>query len=188
MIIDTETHVFHRLLPTETNPEVSLVHRYSWHAYAGALLVAEMDRAGVDKTFLISYDAESVGYDLVQRGKSPEDFLGGRKYTLSYVRKYPDRFIWFNTLSMPRLHRDYLDLLRADLDDGASGVKIFVAHHEMALDDPQLMAVFEICARHGGRVLLSFEATNPPRTPSVRDLLEQLPSVLDAFSQASFLV
>src|SRR3990170_8282874 len=99
MIIDTETHVFHRLLPTETNPEVSLVHRYSWHAYTGDLLVAEMDRAGVDKTFLISYDAESVGYDLVQRGKSPEDFLGGRKYTLSYVRKYPDRFIWFNTLS-----------------------------------------------------------------------------------------
>ena len=52
MLIDTEVHVYYRMNPIEANPEASLVQPWTWHEMGGDLLVAEMDRAKVDKAFL----------------------------------------------------------------------------------------------------------------------------------------
>ena len=60
MVIDTEVHIVHRVYLREINPTRSLTEPYSWHSHDGDLLVAEMDRAGVDQAFLISYTAQDV--------------------------------------------------------------------------------------------------------------------------------
>ena len=57
MIIDTECHVLFRVFPRESNPSRPMTTRASWHEYSGDLFAAEMERSGVDKGFLISYDA-----------------------------------------------------------------------------------------------------------------------------------
>src|SRR5262245_50214689 len=101
MIIDTETHVIYRVFPRETYPDEPLTFRMSWHEHSGSLLVAEMDRAGVDKTFMINYDADDIAwwFKFVGREQDSMDEVGGLRYTLeSAIKKHPDRFLWFSTL------------------------------------------------------------------------------------------
>jgi len=99
VIIDTECHVLFRTFPRESNPDRPITTRASWHEYSGDLFAAEMERSGVDKGFLISYDADDIRWYLEETvGGDATDFYGGRKYTLeSAVKKYPDRFLWFAT-------------------------------------------------------------------------------------------
>ena len=186
MVIDSETHVIERLMPIETNPEMSPTRRFTWHPHSGDLLVAEMDRAGVDKVIMISYDADDVHHWLRSVGKRAEDFRGGKKYTLLYVRKYPDRLLWFTTLADPLRHPDYLDIMRSDLDEGALGIKVFPAHCLIAADDPRLMAAYRVCAERGGKIMIALEDRDPPRTPLLREYHEQLDRVFSTFPDAHF--
>src|SRR5712691_1072044 len=89
--VDTESHVIYRVFPVESNPDRSPVFRATWHAHSGDLLAAEMERAGVDHAFLISYDAEDILWYLQMEGAGLEDCISGRKYTLeSAVKKHPE--------------------------------------------------------------------------------------------------
>src|SRR4051794_39394027 len=47
-VVDTETHTFVRAWPAETSPQVSPVDPFTRADHSGDLLVAEMDRIGVD--------------------------------------------------------------------------------------------------------------------------------------------
>lgn len=185
MIIDTESHVIFRLWPIESNPTQSRVRRYTWHEHSGDLFVDEMDRAGVDRAFLISYDAEDILWYLQLNGSVAEDCVSGKKYTLSAVRKYPDRFIWFTTIKDPR-RPDTLDRLRADFEEGAVGIKIFPAFFPIAMDDPAMLGVLRLCAELDRRVIIAFEDTKPPETPSVSEYFEQLDRVLAQFPGVRF--
>lgn len=180
MIIDTESHVFYRLFPQETNPGRSYALRASWHEYSGDLFAAEMHRAGVDGSFLMSYDGQDMERWLVTEGGTAEDFIGGRKYTLSAVRKYPERFLWFATLKDPKNPRA-VEQAREDLDYGALGLKILPPYLGMAADDPALMAVYRVCAERNRRIVLSFEDTRPPETPTVTEYFEQLAGMVTEF-------
>lgn len=180
MIVDTETHVIFRLWPIEANPEQSLTHGYTWHEHSGDLLVDEMDRAGVDKAFLISYDSQDISWYLRRNNATEEDMAGGKKYTLSAVRKYPERFLWFSTLKDPR-RADVLDLVRADFAAGAVGIKIFPAYFPLPVDHPNVMEVYRLCLESDRRVMIAFEDTSPPLTPSVVDYFQQLDRVLVQF-------
>ncbi len=184
MIIDTETHIFYFARPSRTtdNP---LVNHYAWHEHSGDLLVAEMDNAGVDRTFLISYDAEDLRWDAEHKGYAVEDFAGGRKYTQLAFEAHRDRFWWFNTVRNPTT-RDAVRQARDDFDDGASGLKLFPAYVESALDSPGLMKVFEVAAERSGKMLVSFETLRPPESLSLPQYLEQLPTVLKAFPTVNF--
>lgn len=187
MLIDTETHVFQRLFPLEINPEVSIARRYTWHAYSGDLLVAEMDRAGVDKAILISYDADDIHPWLSSIGRTAEDFIGGKKYALKFFRKFPDRFIWFTTLKDPVRHpTEYLELAQKDLGDGALGIKVFPAYYRIPADDPHLLQAYETCRARNAKVILSLEGSHPPHTPSLPSYYLQIAEVLRAFPDANF--
>jgi predicted TIM-barrel fold metal-dependent hydrolase len=180
MIIDTETHLIYRMWPIEANPELSRVFRLTWHEHSGALLVDEMDRANVDHAIVISYDGSDLSGPFKKTGSTPEDFVGGRKYTLASVREYPSRLLWFATLRDPRLDTS-LRRMRTDVADGAYGFKIFPALFPLTLVDPALMSVYKVCANEDRRLIISFENTAPPNTPSVVEYLQQLPKLLRAF-------
>jgi predicted TIM-barrel fold metal-dependent hydrolase len=173
VVIDSETHVIFRAWPIETNPGRSRVERFTWHEHSGDLLVDEMDRAGVDRAILISYDGQDVEWFLRSIGSTPEDFVTGKKYTRAAMAKHPERFYWFSTLKDPRLAAS-LDIVRADFADGARGLKIFPSFLVLAADDPALMAVYRMCVEADRRVILSFEDAHPPETPSIPEFFEQL--------------
>jgi predicted TIM-barrel fold metal-dependent hydrolase len=183
MIIDTETHVIYRVFPRETNPTEPMTFRMSWHEHPGDLLVAEMDRTGVDKTFMINYDADDIAwwFKFVGREQDSMDEVGGRKYTLeSAIKRHPDRFLWFSTLkhvSRP----DTMERMQRDIAEGAVGMKVFPAYQNVAVDDPRLMEVYRWLAENDRRLILSFEDTLPPHTPSVTGYWEQLDGVLTEF-------
>ena len=65
-VIDTETHVFVRCWPIETSPQVSEVEPVTRTDHPGSLLVAEMDRVGVEAAILIGYDGFDFA-DFMQR-------------------------------------------------------------------------------------------------------------------------
>jgi predicted TIM-barrel fold metal-dependent hydrolase len=183
MVIDTESHVIYRIFPRESNPDRPMTFRLSWHEHSGDLFVAEMDRAGVDKAFLISYDGDDIRWylEILAENADLPDMMGGRKYTLeSGVKKHPDRFLWFATLKDPR-RPDTAQRTKRDLGDGALGMKIFPAHLQLSLTDPLLMDIYRIVAEAGRRIILSFEDTRPPRTASVAEYFEQLDQMLGRF-------
>ena len=61
-IIDTEAHASYRAFPRESGFTHSPLQRFTWQEHSGDLLVAEMDNAGVDRAWLISYDGTDMRY------------------------------------------------------------------------------------------------------------------------------
>jgi predicted TIM-barrel fold metal-dependent hydrolase len=177
VIIDTETHIMQFARPARLNPHMSLVKHYTWHEHTGELLIAEMDEAGVDQAFLISYDAEDIWWGLKQRGFSIEDFAGGRKYTLLGVQAFPDRLLWFSTMKDPRKHNVPAQI-EQDKRDGAVGVKLFPGFLQLSLLDPALISSLKVAHDHGLRLLISFEVLRPPATLSLVDYLHELRSLM----------
>jgi predicted TIM-barrel fold metal-dependent hydrolase len=177
MIIDTETHVAYRFFPREINPHWSRVWRFTWHEHSGDLLIDEMDRAGVDKTFLISYDGEDILWYLQTEGATLEDCVGGERYTRSFVDKHPDRFLWFFTLKHPQKY-DLISMAKERFAQGALGIKVFPTYLQLRADDPGLMEIYRLAATDNRRIIFSFEDTLPPKTPSVTEYWQQLDRIL----------
>jgi predicted TIM-barrel fold metal-dependent hydrolase len=184
MVIDTESHVLYRMFPIESNPDRSRVFRATWHEYSGDLFAAEMDRAGVDHAFLISYDGDDIRWYLEEfEGAAIEDAVAGRKYTLeAAVKRHPEKFLWFATLKHPE-RPDTIERMKTDLSDGAIGIKIFPTYFQLPVNDPSLMQIYKEIADANRRVILSFEDTKPPKTPSVSEYFEQLDDVLTQFPE-----
>lgn len=181
MIIDTETHIMYFARNSRTNSHSSRLKHHTWHEHDADLLVQEMDAAGVDRTILISYDAEDTRWSAEHLGFTMEDFAGGRKYTLQGVRQFPDRFYWFNTLKSPRSY-PILDLIDRDLEDGATGFKLFPAYIGATLDDADWRTIFGVIRDRGSRLLISFETLRPPESHSLAEYVRQLDHVLHEVS------
>lgn len=189
MIIDTETHplLFGRYGPNNGNK--MLVKHYTWCEHSPELLIAEMDNAGVDKAFLISYDAEDIQFAEATKGYGIEDYAGGRKYSLRGLRAFPDRFWWFNTVKDPKRY-DAAARVAQDFADGAVGIKLFPCYIECHLNDPGLVAVFETVRKHKGRALVSLQSWRDSKIPhatylaEAAEMLERFPEVNMALMQA----
>jgi predicted TIM-barrel fold metal-dependent hydrolase len=170
-VVDTETHVFVRSWPIETSPYASRLDPFTRTEHDGALLVAELDRAGVDAAILIGYD----GYDFVsfmRRFRSlPGDFMGGRGYTRAWAARFPGRLHYVTTLHDWRAH-DALALLVEELDLGAVGVKVFPAYLRCLPDANEIRAVFDVLHERSCAAAFGFEDTVPPDTPSLREMYE----------------
>jgi predicted TIM-barrel fold metal-dependent hydrolase len=171
----------------ESNPQKSLVERWSWHEHDGDLLVAEMDRAKVDRAFLISYDSDDLKLWRELYDMKPEDFLSGKKYAKYFYKKYPDRFYWFTTLPDPR-REDTLEVVTKDFQEGATGIKVFPAFINMNLNDPQLMAIFGFVRKQKKLVMVGpDDSEKNPKTPSLESLVHQLnEEVLNEFPDLRF--
>jgi predicted TIM-barrel fold metal-dependent hydrolase len=188
MIIDTESHVLRFARSYTNNPDnksYGMVRHLTWHEHSTELFVAEMDNAGVDKAFLISYDAEDTRWSAEQKGYAMEDYSGGKKYTLMGAAKYPDRFLWFNTVKDPKLY-DSAELVRRDAELGMVGIKLFPAFIQTSLADPGLRRVFDACRDLDLRVLISFEVIRPPKTLSLSEYLVELDALLAAYPTVQF--
>src|SRR5258705_12007209 len=75
--IDTETHLFYRAFPPEAGFAEDRRKLYSWQGRSGDLLIAEMDHAGIEKAFAISYDGWDMPYYMQVKGAGRESFWGG---------------------------------------------------------------------------------------------------------------
>ena len=182
-VVDTETHVMvyaRNYRTNRDNPHSTRLKHLTWHEHDADLLVQEMDAAGVDHTFLISYDGIDCQWGSEQKGFAIEDFAGGRKHTLQGVRQFPDRFLWFSTLKDVRRWPTH-EMIELDLEDGAVGFKLFPAFVKATLDSDDWMGVFERIAAAESRLLISFEVTKPPHTHSLDEFMAQLGRVLAAF-------
>ncbi len=177
MVIDTETHIFYYARSAIANPGVSRTAHYRWHEHDVDLLLAEMDRAEVDRTFLISYDAEDTRWSAEYHGFGMEDFAGGRSYTLQAFHRHRDRFYWFNTLKDPRKY-PLKQLINRDLDDGATGFKLFPAYVHADLTSSEWIDVFQHLEQADTPLLVSFETLDPPRSFSSSEYFRQLDYVL----------
>jgi predicted TIM-barrel fold metal-dependent hydrolase len=172
MIIDTETHVFKRFIYSRSTGDNTLANPITWHEHSGDLLVQEMNVAGVDKVILASYDIDDVMWYLkilVPEGWiGSDDYIGGAKYTYQFIKKYPDRFIWFDAINP--LEADCVDWIEDKVKMGLKGVKWLPAFYGegSSVDGPEAHAVFETCVRLNLPAVLSFEEimANAPYTPS----------------------
>jgi predicted TIM-barrel fold metal-dependent hydrolase len=178
--IDTEAHTFYRAFPPEAGFDEDRRKLYSWQERTGDLLVAEMDHAGVERAFLISYDGWDMPYYMTAKSAGRESFWGGADYCRLWARKFPDRLLWFVTLRDPR-ERKGLEPLERRLDEGAYGIKVFPGFLEINIDDPALMEAYALVQERGRRVIFGFEDTNRPTTPTVHEVWEAFARVAEAF-------
>ena len=172
-VVDTETHVFVRSWPIDTNPHMSPVDPFTRTEHSGSLLVAELERAGVDRAIVIGYD----GYDFPQFMRrfesAPADFMGGRAYTRTWVERYPERLSYVTTLFHPRVP-GWLELLVEELSAGAIGVKIFPAYLRLRPDAPEIRAAFDLLGERSRAAMFGFEDTSPPETPTLSEYYEAI--------------
>lgn len=178
--IDTETHLFYRAFPPESGFAEDRRKRYSWQEMSGDLLLAEMDHAGVETAFVISYDGWDMPYYMTAKSAGRESFWGGADYCRHFARKYPDRFKWFITLRDPRERKGYEPLERR-LEEGAHGIKVFPGFLETNIDEPYLMRAYQLVRDAGRRVIFGFEDTNRPSTPTVHEVWEAFGRIAEAF-------
>ena len=68
---------------------------YTWHPMSAELLLDEMDYAGVDKCFFISYSAEDIWPDLGDAWDDPAANRITKQYFLDALEGNTDRLIWF---------------------------------------------------------------------------------------------
>jgi hypothetical protein len=151
---------------------MSLVDPFTRTEHSGALLVAELDRAGVDEAIVIGYD----GYDFVdfmrRYESTPGDFMGGRAYTKGWTQRYPGRLHYVTTLHDPRKYPEALAVLEQEFAEGAIGVKIFPSYLHLRPDAPEVRAAVDVAAGHSRGVMFGFEDTAPPVTPSLAEMYE----------------
>jgi len=185
-VVDTETHLFVRCWPADTNPHMSRVDPFTRTEHSGDLLVAEMDRAGVDVAIAIGYDGYDFESFMVRHGSGPADFMGGRGYTGAWARRYPQRLRYVTTLSDPRRTASAYQLLESEIQKGACGVKIFPAYLRLAIDAPEIRHAIEIAQEARAVVVLGHEDTRPPDTPSLAEMFHALARVATDYPEVTF--
>jgi predicted TIM-barrel fold metal-dependent hydrolase len=185
-VVDTETHLFVRCWPAETNVNVSRVDPFTRTEHAGDLLIAEMDRVGVDVAVVIGYDGYDFESFMIRHGSDPAEFMGGRAYAAAWTRRYPDRLRYVTTLFDWRRVKLAYDLLERELSGGACGVKIFPAYLNVAPDVAEVRHAVEIVQAAGGAVIFGFEDTLPPDTPSLAQMFAALAELATDYGDVAF--
>jgi len=183
--IDTEAHLFYRAFPPESGFAEDRRKRYSWQEHPGDLLLAEMDHAGVEKAFLISYDGWDMPYYMTVKSAGRESFWGGADYCRFWAERFPDRLLWFVTLRDPR-EKSGLAPLERRLGQGAHGIKVFPGFLETNIDDPALMEAYALVHERGRRVIFGFEDTGRPSTPTTSEVWRAFGRVAEAFPGLPF--
>jgi len=137
MVIDTHVHVLHQ------------------DNLTGETLIAEMDAAGVDKAFMITYTAQDIRAQFEAREAPIEQVASiySKEHALQTWRAHRDRLFWFTDHVDPN-RPGYLDDLKADLDAGAVGVKLLPVFMGMLPDNPGFRPVYALCRERGLPIIL----------------------------------
>lgn len=147
-IIDTHVHVF------DTTVAGAAENLPLWPGLVSGPndLLAQMDAAGIDKAFLISYTPIDV------MAHYPPD---RREYMLSVFQHYltkehfirvweahRDRFYWFADSVDPRVP-GYVERAAQDFARGASGLKLLPLFTDTEISDPKWQPIFQLLRQLG---------------------------------------
>lgn len=148
-VVDTHFHTFNTALQGKNGipgymPESTIEHELDM-----------MNRGGVDKAFLIGYNAEDIGSEIRNRGESPITMLPviNRKYQVASWKAHKDRF-WFFPGYVNPVHEDLIEDLERFLDQGAAGLKLLPLFHGILPDHPGFRPVYELCKRRNKPIIL----------------------------------
>ena len=145
MIIDSHVHVFDRSV-AGSEENFPLWPGTRWGA-GGDDLISQMDEAGIDKVFLISYTPVDVmaHYHPDQRDHKVYVFQHylRKDYFISVWEQHGDRMVWFADSIDPRVP-GYAERAAQDLDRGAGGLKMLPLFVDTEMGDPRWRPVFEL--------------------------------------------
>jgi predicted TIM-barrel fold metal-dependent hydrolase len=150
-VIDAHFHTFNSKLQGSNG--IPFYYKDSTIEYELSL----MDRGGVDKAFLITYNAEDVAAEMRSRGYSPVALkpVANHEYQVAAWQAHKDRF-WYFPDGVNPLHEDYLQDLERNFDLGASGVKLLPMFHGLLPDNPAWLPVYELCQRRSKPVIIDW--------------------------------
>jgi predicted TIM-barrel fold metal-dependent hydrolase len=164
-------------------PRIINVHEHIQSLDQAKVHLTVMDKLGVERMALLG----SSWFTITLR-----DEVGFTRYDendeelMKIVRTYPGRFDAWPVINP--VDPDKLDKFKALMDRGATGLKLFTGHgyttrktneyifHPIAMDDPQMMPVYDHCEKNGIPVLIH---VNP--SPVKPGFCEEFVSVLQQF-------
>lgn len=147
-----------------------MIEPWTWHELSGDLLVAEMNRAGVDKAFLLGGGHGQPGDEYIKR----------------FLTKYSNRFYWFANIPDPHLD-DCLNRIERNFRDGARGIKVFPGIMKINLNDPAFLKVLELAKESQKIVIMCFGDPNLTKSLSAKFYINQLNSeILPSFPDLPF--
>ena len=148
-VIDVHVHVFNSKIQGSNG-----IPRY-YPDSTVEYTIGMMDRGGVDKAFLISYNAEDVSSEMRGRGQNPVELteVANKQYQYSSWKAHQDRFWWFPDHINP-LHEGYLETLEQDFQRGASGIKMLPVFHGLLPDHKSWLPVYELCRKHRKPIII----------------------------------
>jgi predicted TIM-barrel fold metal-dependent hydrolase len=155
VVIDCETHVFKFINMVEGRHEGCRVEN----------LIAEMDRAGVDKTFLIHYNLTMLSHPGAQFPQFPgqvdnvfsENDGEQAAYFQAAFRRHRDRFFAFD-ITDPRNPNELARLDRLHREGLLQGIGEMQPGYQYVMpDDERFMALYRFAADRGLPVILTAE-------------------------------
>ncbi len=145
MIIDSHLHVFDRSV-AGADENFPLWPGTRWGAGPSDLL-RQMDEAGIQKAFLISYTPVDVmaHYPPDRRDHMVAVFQHylTKDHFIRVSEQHPDRFCWFADSIDPRVP-GYVERAAQDLDRGAAGLKLLPLFVDTEMGDPRWRPVFDL--------------------------------------------
>lgn len=148
-VVDTHLHVFNSDLQGKNGiprymPDSTVEHH-----------LRLMDQGGVDRAFLISYNAEDIGHEIRNRGHSPAIVLPviNREYQVNSWKAHKDRFWWFYGHGNP-IHENLVEDLDRAFTIGCAGVKGLPLFHGLLPDHSGFRPVYDLCKKRRKPIIL----------------------------------
>lgn len=148
-VVDTHLHTFNSDLQGKNGiPKYMPDSTIEWH-------LKVMDAGGVDKAFLISYNAEDIAIEIRGRGQSPVVLLPviNARYQRESWKAHKNRFWWFYGHGN-LLHEDALEALERAFDMGCAGFKGLPLFHGLLPDHPAWRPVYDLCRKRKKPIIL----------------------------------
>lgn len=145
MVIDAHTHIFDSSVggARENFPKWPGTR---WGGGAQDLL-HQMDEAGIERAFLISYTAVDVmahyAADVRDDKLATFQHYLSKEYFVRTWQQYPHRFFWFADSVDPRVP-GYVERADQDLARGAAGLKLLPAFVDTPIDDSRWEPIFAL--------------------------------------------
>jgi len=167
-VIDTHLHLFNaRAMEAEGFPKISYLSLDATVEYC----IEAMKRGGVDKAFLITYNAQDVAPQLREYKVDPAfaRLVYNNQYQKAAWKKHPDVFYWFPDHIDPT-REGYMEDLERDFDEGAAGIKLMTVFHGYFPDHPGYLPVFELCRKRKKPIVMDISFWYLTHMPPANEL------------------
>ncbi len=144
----------------QSKPRIVDVHNHPrWLGYNGARMIENMDAAGIDQTWLLSWEAPEGELDPYYHSVlDPNGVAIPFRDVVELAERYPGRFIPGTTMDPRDPHA--LDRLKAAVD--IHRVRIFGEFkRRIRYDDPDVIRIFQYCGELGLPVVFHLDVTFP---------------------------